>query len=330
MCLMSAQPLSDLDRMDGAPASDEYVGETTAKERSSKKLNRAVPARKQNLKPIAHCMFQASDIHPVSAKEYAQAVRQHAQQPLTTTIYPGEVFEHLATYLWRYFVPQAHHNNSVYTPQSTAPANGFATVVSLYEQKSNSKPFMIKRLSQADDLPAIDVCAQLSTADDRCTIDGNAGRPESFLLFLNGHPSPQWLTAIGSRYQVDPRYFQSHLEFRTATERRNCFAWPSLPSSTDDIIRIRMITLGAQVANSPVLGLDLESIRLHAEKRMGQYFRDLNTETNVQLGDSVVRRFNIHDMEHYSLEQEVSVCFQKHSAGWLSMYEGLRLPNCDR
>ena len=176
----------------------------------------------------------------------------------------------------------------------------------------------------------IDVCAQLGTACDNRTIDGNAGRPESFLLFLDGHPSPHWLSAIGSRYQVDPRYFQSHLEFRRVSERRNCFPWPSLPSSTDDIVRIRMITLGAQVANSSVLGLDLESMRLHAEKKMGPYSRDLNTETNVQLGDSVVRRFNVHDMEHYSLEQKVSICFQKHSAGWLSKYKSLRLPDCDR
>jgi len=40
------------------------------------------------------------------------------------------------------------------------------------------------------------------------------------LLFMKGHPSPEWLLASLATYQVDPEFFQRHLDFRYAEEVR--------------------------------------------------------------------------------------------------------------
>ena len=34
------------------------------------------------------------------------------------------------------------------------------------------------------------------------------------LLFIKGHPSPEWLSAINAKYQMDPEFFLRHLDSR--------------------------------------------------------------------------------------------------------------------
>ena len=62
------------------------------------------------------------------------------------------------------------------------------------------------------------------------------------VLFMRGHPSSEWLATIGAKYQVEPDFFQRHLNFRL--QAPNHFSPPSLPSSSESMVRLRIPTIG--------------------------------------------------------------------------------------
>lgn len=70
---------------------------------------------------------------------------------------------------------------------------------------------------------------------------GNKGRAQ--ILFLNGHPSPQWLNAIGGRFCVNPEFYQRHLDFRAAFSRPDYFTLPALPSASETMVKLRITTI---------------------------------------------------------------------------------------
>ena len=43
-------------------------------------------------------------------------------------------------------------------------------------------------------------------------------------------------------------------------------------------------------------------------------------DPELQVGDSVVRDISVHDSEHFSIEQSVSIQILKAQAGWIGMF----------
>jgi hypothetical protein len=130
----------------------------------------------------------------------------------------------------------------------------------------------------------------------------------SWILFLRGYPSPEWLSAIGSMLQVDPSLFPRHLEFQSSFGRRNCYFSPSLPSATDGIIRLRYITIGSRGLHQAGANQDeIDRLRGKRLEEMNQHLHALNTETGIRSGDSIERMYHVHDEGNFSIEQDVSI-----------------------
>jgi hypothetical protein len=62
----------------------------------------------------------------------------------------------------------------------------------------------------------------------------------SLLVFLRGHPSPEWLRTIGYVCNLDPEFLRQHLEFRWTDKEKTFYTSPGLPSSSSNIIRLRV------------------------------------------------------------------------------------------
>ena len=239
--------------------------------------------------PEAPTTASRSEVPKLSPEEYAAAVAAHARRSVRSTLYPGSNYVNLACYLEQPVRP-ADATSPSYLPKQ----GHFASLVSIGE--AGLEP--VVRFRDVDDFVR---SRNLATV----------GESKSALLFLHGFPSPEWLNTIGAMYIVDPEFFQRHLDFRSATGKIDYFPLPSLPSSANNIIRLRLTTLG-EWSNS--LGKrfqqsQLETLRRKCALSMEEYRKDISlTHPNrTKLGDSIVRAFTVVDGMNFAIEQEVSV-----------------------
>lgn len=125
------------------------------------------------------------------------------------------------------------------------------------------------------------------------------------LIFLRGYPSPKWLAHLGYIHQVNPEYWKRHLNFLY----HSVDAFPRerlLPSDTSCTFQLRINSIGA-------LGRwwqphrSIETLRRSAAIEMEAYSNNLRAGRNWKQADSVVRRYVLHDREHFSIEQHITV-----------------------
>jgi len=110
----------------------------------------------------------------------------------------------------------------------------------------------------------------------------------------------------------------------------NYFTLPALPSSSSNIIRLRIPSVGHRQHDGASDQEEIERLRQNASSQMKQYNASLKRESYVKTGDSIVRSFAIHDQRHYSLEQDVSICVNDFGKGWLSMADHVSLSQYNR
>lgn len=141
----------------------------------------------------------------------------------------------------------------------------------------------------------------------------------SAILFLKGHPSPEWLAGVGSKLNVDPTVFQRHLDIPSLA-RRECFPSPSLPSAADGIVQLQFITIGARWKDEGWSQNQIDGLREQSSGLMEDYLRKMRSSNvnEVKLGDSVVRSYCAHDEKYFSIEQHVSVAVQRAGSKWTS------------
>lgn len=140
--------------------------------------------------------------------------------------------------------------------------------------------------------------------------------PHGHVLFLRGHPSPDWLLSIGTKYQVDPEYFQRYLDFFLGQPEH--FPLPALPSTALPMIKLRITTIGGSqnpLKTSDRQG-DLQDIQGKTMKAKKDYRESLRTHKGCNLGDSIVRDCSIHDLCHFSLEQDIFINVCRTKLGW--------------
>lgn len=137
----------------------------------------------------------------------------------------------------------------------------------------------------------------------------------SQLLFLRGHSSSDWLSSVAAACNTDPEFINSNMLFRC---RRTYFAYPSLPSAYDNMIRLRIATIGSRDVRFTQLSQShLESVRLKAKKQMDAYRHDLMLGSNAHLCDSIVRDFHVLDGQYFIVEQEIAICLHFSDEGWI-------------
>lgn len=125
---------------------------------------------------------------------------------------------------------------------------------------------------------------------------------------MQGYPSPEWLRILGAHFRVDPEFYHQHLSF---LQPKDHFDLPTLPSGSRNIFRLRITTIGSRLVPCGTREVE-ENRKLDAEVVRGHQ-RALGLKGMV--GDSIVRRYSVHDETWYTLEQEISCCVTKHGRG---------------
>jgi hypothetical protein len=135
---------------------------------------------------------------------------------------------------------------------------------------------------------------------------------------MRGYPSPQWLNHIGSKFDIDPEFFFRHLQFdqlqRTPTHPTHFFM-PSLPSVAE-IIPIRITSILSDYSSQPDTIADL---RRSCKEHMAEYLNNLTNSLKVSISEPIVRRFSVHDKQHFSIEQMITICvtYNTSTQGWM-------------
>jgi hypothetical protein len=162
--------------------------------------------------------------------------------------------------------------------------------------------------------------------------------PHGRLIFMRGCPTPEWLLAIGAFYHIDPEFFQRHLDFRQGL--RSNYSQPSLPSTLASAVRLQMTTIGVS-ATRPLADSSqqevLEALRGENKVRLKEYRRNLRDLLGMKIGEPMVRDCAIHDLQHFSITQDISLYVdQCGKGGWFGRFfdeaqaQGPSILSCSR
>ena len=137
------------------------------------------------------------------------------------------------------------------------------------------------------------------------------GKDCAQLVFVHGHLSPEWLACVGCKFSLDPEFFRRHLDFMNF---KNLFDLPALPSASKNIIRLRIPTI---CTRSVTISLeDIERRRRDDNEIVERYLKQLMSDGAA--GDSIIRRFSLHNEKDFTVEQEISICIKnKKKGGWI-------------
>ncbi|KAK5128551.1 hypothetical protein LTR85_003222 [Meristemomyces frigidus] len=133
------------------------------------------------------------------------------------------------------------------------------------------------------------------------------------LLFLTGHPTPEWLNALGGELDLDAVYLSEHMAFRP-TIFPDTFAFPAMPSAGRNIIRLTVPIVGqVEPLRTALPSTDIHSLRQTCSAKLRDKARVW--DSSGQAGMPVVRRFFLHDTNRFTIEQDISISL---------IYEGRR------
>ncbi|KAJ4394347.1 hypothetical protein N0V93_003564 [Gnomoniopsis smithogilvyi] len=133
------------------------------------------------------------------------------------------------------------------------------------------------------------------------------------LVFIRGFVSPSWVSAIGSKYNIDPEFFRRHMDFLCGSIDRHAYSLPSLPSSSVNILRLCVSTL---LHRDDFGGQDLQSQRAQQILELAIYKAQQLSSTKVCCGDSLVRDYSTVCPRFSVIEQWISICITKTDKGW--------------
>jgi hypothetical protein len=210
-------------------------------------------------------------------EEYAKAVDAHASRRTATTLYPGTNYRSLALFL------KQKCNGSEESDGFT-----FAILHNLaYDLHNTSRRSTFK------------TAAELAKFEPS-TIQAKNGQ----ILVLRGYPSPDWIKTIGAMYRIDPEVFRRYL---SPPSSREFFDLPALPSSSDNIITLRVPSIGRCTATT----LD----RSKGKRAIERYWTQLGS--GGKTGESIVRRYFWHNPEYFTIEQYITVTIKHQGTRWI-------------
>ncbi|TQB74716.1 hypothetical protein MPDQ_004367 [Monascus purpureus] len=217
----------------------------------------------------------------LSPSAYISAMKFHASQTLRTSTHPGSHLKGVANYLGKE------------EPQKSACPTGTLYTIRLPADSSTTEKYL-KHFNDPSELEQL-----LSIEED----GREKPAKQSHILFLAGYPSPKLLATIGSMIQVDPEHYRRHLDFLSLSE---LFPYPTLPSASDNIITLPFVTIGHSSTNTRLQGC-IDKLRQDSDRKMKDYLHDLCLARTVRTGDSIVRRYLVHNAEYFSIEQRMSI-----------------------
>lgn len=218
------------------------------------------------------------------AANYTRQILLHSQRVQQRSLYPGVNYKNLAGFLTTSSSPQPRNSP---TPGESF---SFAVVHDLSKARSDLSRYSVFRENDLDTflLPEHQRPAK------------NAGK----LVFLRGHPSPEWVMNVGATYRIDPEFFRRHLTFGEAHAE---FAWPQLTSSFEPMFSLSIPCLGRANSTSHHRSESADVLRSH-HQQLG---------ADCPTGESIIRQFFWHDDASFSMTQQVSVYVVKKGSGWI-------------
>lgn len=133
-------------------------------------------------------------------------------------------------------------------------------------------------------------------------------RHPGMVVLLRGYGSASWLSHVGAALDVDPELFYRHLavaakELPTQMRLEHSYSTPF--PQTRNLIQLRMCNTGS--LSDTRHGESLSDLRKNCESKMRDHVEDFVRMRNFAIGDSIVRRFVLHDLHNFSIEQRVSI-----------------------
>lgn len=249
--------------------------------------------------------------HKDTPREYAEEVNNCAEISASQSLFSGYNFRNLASFLWQPF----EYHASILRWEPPTKASGLcneatSTFLSVCYLRPNGAS-----TTEYDTPDKVD--------QDTALLPNDGGVN---MVFMRGYPSPEWLNSIGAKFRIDPEFFQRHLNFssQTANTLPSLTLIPPPPSVQTDTVTLHVTTICLRLSDGRVqLSQDsLDAARELASQDMAKYITSLSTlnSPRVTLGDSVVREFSIHDSEHFSIEQMVSINISQCGNGWLGTW----------
>jgi hypothetical protein len=226
---------------------------------------------------------------------YARRILAFAKRSAAHSLYPGKHYSSLA----RLLISPYQSFGEEGPVQIAESSTGF---IQFYDLDPNKKGRKI-------DIPTVQ---SLDEYDD----EKRRNQPSGRLLFMQGYPSPQWLNHIGSKFDIDPEFFCRHLEFEQLQRAPTHFFMSSLPSA-GEIIRIRMTSILSRDDFHFQPAHTITDLRNSCKVHMAEYLNNLVKSLNVSVSESIVRRFSVHDKQHFSIEQMVTICVTYNTQGWM-------------
>jgi hypothetical protein len=240
------------------------------------------PGLQQSDAPTGHCE---------AARQYALTLGNRVRSFETDPLHSSAYLNYLAKYLKGPFQKQSRRPQPSFAP--SRPSGCF--FVHQYKLRANQRP----EYSSFADLDAY--------------------RSEPYpvgneMVFLAGRPSADWLNAVGSRYQVDHRFFHQHLGHILTNQRRWC-AIPTFPSRSMEVLRLcvpSIVFIGSQGRDVDVLGLELA--RSDCNDRLRRSFKSIQDSSDA--GESMMRRVHIHNGSTLVVEQEMTMTVVERGENW--------------
>lgn len=222
------------------------------------------------------------------AAQYISSVNSYAGRAKDRFLHSGGHFRHLANFL-------TVSNDGLARLAPYEPSDSFQSVNIRYLPSGGEK-FTSTAFESSRSSPSATRC-------------GVEPRPVS-LIFLRGLPSPEAIAQLGAEYKIDPEFFRRHLSF---LQPKKYYDLPELPSALRRMIRLRLTTIctfEAAISLKDVKRSRMEELEL---VRMQQQ----QLCAGKRVGDSIIRRFSVHNETVFTLEQDISVCARKQkNGGW--------------
>ncbi|KAL7936455.1 hypothetical protein V8C35DRAFT_295533 [Trichoderma chlorosporum] len=233
-----------------------------------------------------------------SPENYTRAIISLSRRYSSTSVFPGNNFVDLGEWMLQdrsLLSPQTQREESaLFTSKSEEPHD----LVIVYN--SGERKWDMQQYSQHEH-EAFSAVTSIPP--------GGAGQ----IVFIRGFISPSWVSAIGSKYGIDPEFFRRHMDFLSASIDRHAYSTPSLPSSSKNLFRLCVNTL---LHRDDFGGQDLQLQRTEQSAELATYKIQHLGSTRVCCGDSLVREYSTVCSSFSVVEQWISLCITKTESGW--------------
>ncbi|KAK1751456.1 hypothetical protein QBC47DRAFT_351615 [Echria macrotheca] len=234
----------------------------------------------------------------LTPESYARAIISLSRRYSSTSVFPGNNYVGIAEWLLQdralLSTTKADEDITLFASASEQP-HDLVVVYNSAERKWDVQSFS---QDQYDDFSV----SSSATA-------GGMGQ----MVFIRGFISPSWLSALGSRYNIDPEFFRRHMDFLSASVDRHAFSFPSLATSSNNIFRLCVSTI---LHRDDFSSQDLRSQRSEQMAELATYKIQQLRSTKIRCGDSLVRQYSTVCSRFSVLEQWISVCIARTDRGW--------------